>query len=77
MRDTRPRITRASKLADTGAAASSANQKRHLAWRDQLRRLGVENVVLVPRQSLGTMGPYLVNAQKFAHKISSLIKEVI
>lgn len=29
--------------------ASTAVQKRRLAWRDQLRRLGVENVVLVPQ----------------------------
>ena len=35
--------------------ASSAIQKKRLAWRDQLRRLGVEAVVLVPQHSLGTM----------------------
>jgi len=57
--------------------ASSAIQNRRPAWRDQLRRLGVENVVLVPQHSLETMESYLVNAQKFAHKISSLRKEVM
>ncbi|KAG0050966.1 hypothetical protein BGZ83_004259 [Gryganskiella cystojenkinii] len=57
--------------------ASTAIQKRRLAWRDQLRRLGVENVVLVPQHSLQTMESYLVNAQKFAHQLTALSKEVM
>ncbi|KAG0368100.1 hypothetical protein BC939DRAFT_531656 [Gamsiella multidivaricata] len=57
--------------------ASSAVQKRRLAWRDQLRRLGVENVVLVPQHSLGTMESYLANADKFAHKILDLSKQIM
>ncbi|KAF9923431.1 hypothetical protein FBU30_006522 [Linnemannia zychae] len=51
---------------------STAVQKRRLAWRDQLQRLGVENVVLIPQHSLGTMESYLINANKFAHKILDL-----
>ncbi|KAF9132875.1 hypothetical protein BGW39_011168 [Mortierella sp. 14UC] len=57
--------------------SSTAIQKRRLAWRDQLRRLGVENVVLIPQHSLGTMESYLVNANKFAHKIMDLSKQVM
>ncbi|KAF9998872.1 hypothetical protein BGZ65_005691, partial [Modicella reniformis] len=57
--------------------ASSAIQTRRLAWRDQLRRLGVENVVLVPQHSLGTMESYHVNANKFAHEIVELSKHVM
>ncbi|KAF9186228.1 hypothetical protein BGZ51_002176 [Haplosporangium sp. Z 767] len=57
--------------------ATSATQKRRLAWRDQLRRLGVENVVLVPQHSLGTMESYLVNANKFALKIADLSKQAM
>ncbi|KAF9107403.1 hypothetical protein BGX29_006443 [Mortierella sp. GBA35] len=57
--------------------ASTAIQKRRLAWRDQLRRLGVDNVVLVPQHSLGTMESYLANANKFAHKLMDLSKQVM
>ncbi|KAF9959437.1 hypothetical protein BGZ70_008846 [Mortierella alpina] len=57
--------------------ASSAVQKRRLAWRDQLNRLGVENVVLVPQHSLGTMESYLVNANQFALKIAELSKQAM
>ncbi|CAO3568208.1 unnamed protein product [Mortierella alpina] len=57
--------------------ASSAVQKRRLAWRDQLSRLGVENVVLVPQHSLGTMESYLVNANQFAFKIAELSKQAM
>ncbi|KAG0290973.1 hypothetical protein BGZ96_005586 [Linnemannia gamsii] len=56
---------------------STAIQKRRLAWRDQLRRLGVENVVLVPQHSLGTVESYMVNANNFAHKIMDLSKQVM
>ncbi|KAF9351581.1 hypothetical protein BGX34_000470 [Mortierella sp. NVP85] len=57
--------------------ATSAIQKRRKAWRDQLRRLGVENVVLVPQHSLGTMESYLVSAITFAHQIVELSKHVV
>ncbi|KAF9431051.1 hypothetical protein BGZ76_000599 [Entomortierella beljakovae] len=57
--------------------ASTAIQKRRMAWRDQLRRLGVENVVLVPQHSLGTMESYLVNASKFAYKLVDLSKNIV
>ncbi|KAF9941504.1 hypothetical protein BGZ67_004784 [Mortierella alpina] len=57
--------------------ASSAIQKRRLAWRDQLSRLGVENVVLVPQHSLGTMESYMVNANQFALKIADLSKQAM
>ncbi|KAK3815325.1 MAG: hypothetical protein J3Q66DRAFT_207644, partial [Benniella sp.] len=56
--------------------ATSAIQKRRKAWRDQLRRLGVENLVLVPQHSLETMESYLVNANTFAHQIVELSKHV-
>ncbi|KAF9998969.1 hypothetical protein BGZ80_000657 [Entomortierella chlamydospora] len=56
---------------------STAIQKRRLAWRDQLRRLGVENVVLVPQHSLGTMESYMVNANNFARKLVDLSKNII
>ncbi|KAF9322298.1 hypothetical protein BG000_010798 [Podila horticola] len=57
--------------------ASTAVQKRRLAWRDQLRRLGVENVVLVPQFALGTMESYTANANNFARKIAALSKEAM
>ncbi|KAF9962134.1 hypothetical protein BGZ72_010024 [Mortierella alpina] len=56
---------------------SSAIQKRRLTWRDQLSRLGVENVVLVPQHSVGTMESYMVNANKFAHQIADLSKQAM
>ncbi|KAF9173057.1 hypothetical protein BGX21_003769 [Mortierella sp. AD011] len=56
---------------------STAIQKRRLAWRDQLRRLGVENVVLVPQHSLGTMESYMVNASNFARELVDLSKNII
>ncbi|KAG0326382.1 hypothetical protein BGZ99_009622 [Dissophora globulifera] len=57
--------------------ASTAIQKRRAAWSDQLRRLGVENLVLIPQHSLSTMESYLANANKFAHQISELSKQVM
>ncbi|KAF9114906.1 hypothetical protein BGX27_009453 [Mortierella sp. AM989] len=56
--------------------ASTAIQKRRLAWRDQLRRLGVENIVLVPQHSLGSMESYMINANKFARKLVDLSKNI-
>ncbi|KAG0228958.1 hypothetical protein B0O80DRAFT_457500 [Mortierella sp. GBAus27b] len=57
--------------------ATSAIQKRRLAWRDQLKRLGVENVVLIPQHSLGTMESYLDSAKTFAHQIVELSQHFV
>ncbi|KAF8929991.1 hypothetical protein EDD21DRAFT_364243 [Dissophora ornata] len=57
--------------------ASTEVQKRRLAWRDQLQRLGIENVALIPQHALGTMESYEANANKFAHQIIDLSKQVI
>ncbi|KAF9201083.1 hypothetical protein BGZ49_008696 [Haplosporangium sp. Z 27] len=57
--------------------ASTAIQKRRLAWRDQLRRLGVENIALVPQHSLETTESYMVNATKFARKLTDLSKSIV
>ncbi|KAI1319459.1 hypothetical protein EDD11_004036 [Mortierella claussenii] len=59
------------------ARSSTAVQKRRLAWRDQLRRLGVENVVLIPQYSLGTVESYTASANKFALELLELSKQVM
>ncbi|KAF9582681.1 hypothetical protein BGW38_010892 [Lunasporangiospora selenospora] len=54
---------------------STEIQKRRMAWRDQLNRLGVDNIILIPQHSLVTMESYLANANKFAQQIAKLSME--
>ncbi|KAF9906568.1 hypothetical protein BX616_000681 [Lobosporangium transversale] len=56
---------------------STAVQKRRLAWRDQLRRIGVDNVVFIPQHTLDTVESFTASANKFVHKLVDMSKEIM